>query len=164
MVCSDMMEHHPDALTSLPDYVKIVYWNYDSAQMAAPLRSGPVPAERVPVAGAPGVRFGSTGTELSVYYPDALRGLESLIPRMQKEGASEMLVTNWMKGSPHENTHYGFAYAADLAGMHLPWREDFPGALCCGDFGAPMLPVPGLRHSGLPLPMPSRCRTTCRTV
>jgi hypothetical protein len=136
MVWSDMMEHYPDALSSLPDYVKIVYWNYDLPKWPRPYAADLFRRKGFQVAGAPGVRFGSSGTELSVYYPDALRGLEALIPRMQREGTSEMLVTNWMKGSPHENTHYGFAYAAELCWNASTTREDFQTRYAAVTFGA----------------------------
>ena len=112
MVWSDMLEHHPEAISGLPGYVKIVYWNYDLPKWPRPYAVKMFSERGFRVAGAPGVRFGSSGTELAVYYPEALRGIESLIPKMHADGCGEFIVTNWMKGSPHENTHYGMAYAA----------------------------------------------------
>jgi len=136
MVWSDMLEHHPEALPLVPDYLKIVYWNYDMPKWPRPYAAGLFRRRGLQVVGAPGVRFGSSGTELSVYYLEALRGLEALIPRMHGEGTSEILVTNWMKGSPHENTHYGFAYAADLCWNATTRREDFQSRYARLVFGA----------------------------
>lgn len=136
LLWSDMLEHYPDALRLLPGYVTIVYWNYDPPEWPRPYATELFRKNRFRVAGAPAVRFGSSGTELSVYYPAALRGLETLIPRIQREGTSEVLVTNWMKGSPHENTHYGFAYAADLCWNTGTRREDFQRRYAWTEFGA----------------------------
>jgi hypothetical protein len=44
---------------------------------------------------------------------------------MYGEGCSEIIVTNWTKGSPHENTHYGFAYGADRCWDTAGGREEF---------------------------------------
>jgi hypothetical protein len=135
MIWSDMMEHYPDALALLPDSVKIVYWNYDPATRRRPYAAGLFRKRGLSVVGAPGVRFGSTGTELSIYYLAALRGLEALIPRMRHEGTPEFIVTNWTKGSPHENAHYGFAYAAELCWNTSTSRRQFDLAYARTTFG-----------------------------
>ena len=125
LLWSDMLESHPEATADVPGYVKIVYWNYDLPKWPRPYAAEAFRKRGFPVVGSPGVRFGSAGTELSVYYPGALRGIETLVPRMHAEGHKEFIVTNWMKGSPHENTHYGFAYAADLCWNASGSRADF---------------------------------------
>lgn len=84
--------------------------------------------------------IGPFGTELSVFYPAALKGIESLIPRAHREGVRGNIVTNWMKGSPYENTDFGFTYAAALtwdADISIS-REDFKARYAkltfgCGD-------------------------------
>ena len=132
-----MMEQHPEAVAALPKYVKVVYWNYDLRKWPRPYAAGLFRRHGLQVIGAPAVRFGSPGTELSVFYPQALRGLETLIPRMKSEGTSEIIVTNWMKGSPHENSHFGFAYGADLCWNAASRREDFQSRYAHVEFGAP---------------------------
>lgn len=125
MLWSDMLEHHPEAMDLLPDGLAIVYWNYDlptwGRGYAAPLflKRG------WPVIGAVGVRFGASGTELSVHYPHALRGIESFGARFFVDGGREIIATNWMKGSPHESTDYGLAYLAAIAWNLQTSRGDF---------------------------------------
>ncbi len=153
MVWSDMMERHPEALSLLPRYVKVVYWNYDMPKWPRPYAAEMFRRAGLQVVGAPGVRFGSSGTELSVYYPEALRGIETLIPRMHREGTSEIIVTNWMKGSPHENTHYGFAYAAELCWNTAAKREDFQKRYAKATFGADGLQLCRV-YEMLSLPLP----------
>ena len=120
------MESHPEAIPKLPKDIKIVYWNYDVPNWLRPYAVDLFLPHGFQVVGAPAVRFGGTGTDLSVFYPPSLRGIETLIPRMHRQGTSEIIVTNWTKGSPHEHTHYGFAYGADLCWTTTSRREDFP--------------------------------------
>ena len=54
-----------------------------------------------------------------------MTGIETLTKRVYQDGCREMLTTNWMKGSPHENTDYGLSYAADLAWNVAGTRENF---------------------------------------
>lgn len=137
LLWSDMLEHHPEALSLIPSSVQIVYWNYDMPRWPRPYLAELFRKQGFPVICAPAVRFGSSGTELSVFYPEALRGLETLIGRMLREGDSEVMVTNWMKGSPHENTHYGFAYAADLCWDASLSRSNFQDRYAALFFGLP---------------------------
>ncbi|MEO7648983.1 MAG: hypothetical protein ABIZ80_00815, partial [Bryobacteraceae bacterium] len=137
LMWSDMLEHHPEAASEIPRYVKIVYWNYDPPTWPRPFAAGRFRQRGFSVIGSPGVRFGSVGTELSIYYPEALRGIESLIPKMKADGFDEFIVTNWMKGSPHENAHYGFAYAGDLAWNASASRPDFQRRYAGVTFGLP---------------------------
>jgi len=44
---------------------------------------------------------------------------------MHHDGCREMLITNWMKGSPHESTDYGFAYGAALCWNRRLSRAEF---------------------------------------
>jgi hypothetical protein len=103
--------------------------------------------------GSPGVRFGSTGTELAVYYPEALRGIETLVPRMKCENFREFIVTNWMKGSPHENTHYGLAYAADQCWNASGGRAGFQHRYSGVTFGLPGSAIHDV-YDLLSLPLP----------
>jgi hypothetical protein len=137
MVWSDMLEHYPEAIAALPGWLEIVYWNYDLPKWPRPYAAKMFSDRGLRVVGAPGVRFGSSGTELSVYYPEALRGIESLIPKMYADGCGEFLVTNWMKGSPHENTHYGMAWAADLCWNTPATRAGFQDRYAAVAFGLP---------------------------
>jgi hypothetical protein len=125
LVWSDMLEHHPQAMSLLPKYLGIVYWNYDLPHWPRPYAVKTIMDQGFRTIAACGVRFGQTGTELSVYYREALRGIEALTNRVHQDGCREMITTNWMKGSPHENTEYGLTYAADLAWSVAGTREDF---------------------------------------
>jgi hypothetical protein len=113
MLWSDMLETYPEELARLPRDIKIVYWNYDMANWNRPYASAVLRRPGFQVIGAPAVRWGSAHTELSVNYQGVLRAIDTFVRRMHGEGSSEFIVTSWTKGSPHENAHYGFAYAAD---------------------------------------------------
>jgi len=113
LIWSDMLETHPEDLPRLPKDIKIVYWNYDMANWNRPYAAAMLRQPGFKVIGAPAVRWGSSHTELSVNYQGVLRAIETFIRRMHSEGSSDFIVTSWTKGSPHENAHYGFAYAAD---------------------------------------------------
>ncbi|UCD28641.1 MAG: family 20 glycosylhydrolase [Planctomycetota bacterium] len=154
MLWSDMMEHHPEAMDLLPtESLKIVYWNYDLPTWPRGYAAPMFINKGFKVIGSPGIRFGGTGTELSVYYPRALRGLESLIPRMYCDGCREIITTNWMKGSPHESTEYGSAYAAALMWNKSISRADFQSRYAGLTFG---LADPGIcnLHETLSLWLP----------
>jgi hypothetical protein len=125
LLWSDMLEHHPEAMELLPDNLKIVYWNYDFPTWPRPYAAPMFMEKGFQVIGATGVRFGATGTELSVYYLRALRGLEGLTWRLYADGCREMMTTNWMKGSPHESTDYGMVYGAALCWNQSISRADF---------------------------------------
>ena len=125
IVWSDMLEHHPQAMSLLPKYLGIVYWNYDLAFWPRAYEVKIFMDQGLRVIAAPAVRFGGAGTELAVYYPEALRGIEALTKRVYQDGCRETIITNWIKGSPHENTDYGLSYAADLAWSVAGTRQDF---------------------------------------
>lgn len=153
LVWSDMLEHHPEAIARLPKGIKIVYWNYDMPNWLRPYAVDRFLPHGLRVIGAPAVRFGGTGTDLSVFYPPALRGIETLIPRMRQQGTTEIIVTNWTKGSPHENTHYGFAYGADLCWSTAGRREDFQRRYARLAFGSNDPAICGV-YEMLSLPLP----------
>ena len=125
LLWSDGLQKMPAAMDYIPKYTEIVYWNYDLPNWPLPYYVRELQEAGFPVSAAPGVRFGHSGTELSVYYPEALRGIETFIPRAHADGVLDILVTNWMKGSPYENTDYGFAYAADFCWNIAVSRESF---------------------------------------
>jgi len=125
LIWSDMLENHPEGLQLLPKFFKIIYWNYDLPNWHLPYAVEEFTRAGFEVICAPAVRWGAAGTELSVYYLDSLRGIETLISRAHADGCREVIVTNWMKGSPHELADYGFAYAADVSWNSRVTREDF---------------------------------------
>lgn len=153
MVWSDMMESHPEAIPQLPKDIKIVYWNYDMPNWLRPYAVDQFLPHGFQVVGAPAVRFGGTGTDLSVFYPPALRGIETLIPRMHQQGTSEMIVTNWTKGSPHEMTHYGFAYGADRCWNTAGTRDEFQKRYARLSFGSDDPAICGV-YETLSIPLP----------
>ncbi|NLE60540.1 MAG: family 20 glycosylhydrolase [Planctomycetes bacterium] len=114
LLWSDMLEAHPEAVDQLPKDVKIVYWNYHLATWPRPYAAATFMKKGFEVLCANAVRSLALGTELSVYYPLALEGIESLTRRALSDGCREIITTNWMKGSPHESTQYGLVYAAAL--------------------------------------------------
>jgi hypothetical protein len=136
MLWNDIFEKYPEDIDKMPKYVKFVYWDYFPGHRPYVLND--LVRKKFEVIGACGVRFSAFGTELSVFYPAALKGIESLIPRAYREGVRGNIVTNWMKGSPYENTDFGFTYAAALA-----WdadisisREDFKARYAKITFGS----------------------------
>ena len=135
MVWSDMLEAHPEDIARLPKDIKIVYWNYDMFNWTRPYAAGLFQRHGLQLIGAPAVRWEGTHTELSVNYLGRLRGIEGLIRRMHSEGCHEIMVTSWTKGSPHENTHYGFAYGADRCWNTEGSREDFDRRYAQSAFG-----------------------------
>jgi hypothetical protein len=153
IVWSDMMENHPEAIPQLPKDINIVYWNYDVPNWLRPYAVDRFLRHGLRVIGAPAVRFGGTGTDLSVFYPPALRGIEALIPRIYEQGTSEIIVTNWTKGSPHETTHYGFAYGADLCWSTAVRREDFQRRYARLAFGSEDTAICSV-YETLSLPLP----------
>lgn len=135
IVWSDMLEHHPEAIDDLPPEVAVMYWNYDLPHWPRPYYARLFSDRGRRVIGASGVRFGASGTELSVYYPEALAGIESLTGRLHADGIREIVTTNWMKGSPHENTDYGLCYAAEMAWNPHALRQDFQRRYARWTFG-----------------------------
>jgi len=125
LIWSDMLENHREGIELLPKFFKIIYWNYDLPNWHMPYAVEEFMQAGFEVICAPAVRWGAAGTELSVYYPESLRGIETLVPRAYADGCRETIVTNWMKGSPHELADYGFAYAADISWNSRVTREDF---------------------------------------
>ncbi len=125
MLWHDGMFHMPEAMDIIPKYADVVYWQYFPTQWSNPEFPKTLLEKGYHVMASPGVRFGQSGTELSVYYNEALPGLEDLIPRMYSYGAREIIVTNWMKGSPFESTDYGMAYAGDLCWNTGITRDSF---------------------------------------
>jgi hypothetical protein len=124
MVWSDMLEHHPAAVDELPKHLKIVYWNYHLPTWSRPYAVDKFRARGFDVVAAPAVRYGGY-SEMSIYYPTALEGIETLIRRAHQDHCSEVMVTNWIKGSPYETSHYGFAWAAEVCWNTGARREDF---------------------------------------
>lgn len=131
----DMLEHHPEALSALPRYLTLVYWNYRMPNFPRPYPVGKWLDAGFDIINACGIRFGAHGTELSVYYPIAARGIQNLIPRTYKDGLDQVLVCNWMKGSPHENTDFGYAMAADLCWDTSVTTADFENRYAAVTFG-----------------------------
>jgi len=131
MIWSDMLEHHPEAVPQLPRDLKLVYWNYHLPTWGRPYAVEQFRKQGFQVVAAPAVRYGGF-SEMSVYYPTALEGIETLIPRAHRDGVTEVIVTNWIKGSPYELSHYGFAYGAELcwnaAGKPADFRERYARA------------------------------------
>jgi hypothetical protein len=87
------------------------------------------------VVAAPAVRYGGY-SEMSIYYPTALEGIEILIRRAHQDHCSEVMVTNWIKGSPYETSHYGFAWAAEVCWNTGARREDFQARYAKCAFGS----------------------------
>ncbi len=135
LLWSDMLEHHPEASDQLSKDLKIVYWNYRLSTWPRPYALPTFIAQGFPVICAPAVRENSDGTELSVYYKAILPGMEALILRAYADGCREVITTNWMKGSPHESTHYGLIYAAALSWNKGTSRGDFQGIYAERTFG-----------------------------
>jgi hypothetical protein len=134
MVWSDMLEHHPEAVDALPKHLKIVYWNYHLPTWPRKYAVDKFRAQGFDVVAAPAVRYGGY-SEMSIYYPTALEGIETLIRRAHQDGCTEMMVTNWIKGSPYENCHYGFAWAAEICWNTDARRDDFNRRYAKAAFG-----------------------------
>ncbi len=124
MVWSDMLEHYPEAIGELPKHLKIVYWNYHLPTWPRPYAVGKFRAQGLDVVVAPAVRYGGY-SEMSIYYPAALEGIQTLLRRAHADSCSEVMVTNWIKGSPYETSHYGFAWAGEVSWNSAARRDDF---------------------------------------
>lgn len=134
MLWSDMLEHHPEAVEELPKHLKIVYWNYHLPTWPRKYAVDKFRAQGFDVVAAPAVRYGGY-SEMSIYYPLALEGIETLIRRAHQDRCSEIMVTNWTKGSPYENCHYGFAWAAEMCWNTGARRDDFNRRYAKAAFG-----------------------------
>jgi len=124
LIWSDMLIRHSEAIDRLPQYVGIVYWNY-SYRPGRKYDAGMFLTRGRRVVGAHAVRYGTRGTELSVYYRGVLGNIGALTRRLHEDGCREIITTNWRKGSPHETTDYGLAFAADVAWDTKTTRKDF---------------------------------------
>jgi hypothetical protein len=153
LLWSDMLEHHPQAMDGLPRDLKILYWNYNLPNWPRPYAVPMFHKQGFQVICSPAVRSGAAGTELSVYYPEALKGIESLIRRATADGCREFICTNWMKGSPHESTEYGQMYAAALSWNESTSRADFQDRYARLTFGLND-PRICLLYEKLSLPLP----------
>jgi len=134
MVWSDMLEHHPEAVDELPKHLKIIYWNYHLPTWARPYAIDKFQARGFDVVAAPAVRYGGY-SEMSNYYPTALEGIETLVRRAHQDHCSEVMITNWIKGSPYETCHYGFAWAAEVCWNTDARRDDFARRYAKSAFG-----------------------------
>jgi hypothetical protein len=96
-----MLEHHPEAGRCVcSKHLKIVYWNYQSANLASEvMRSISSARMGFDVVAAPAVRYGGY-SEMFHLLPDRRWKESNADTPRAPGGLHEMMVTNWIKGSP----------------------------------------------------------------
>ena len=108
---SDMAETHPDALSQLPPYAEMMYWNYDIPNSSRPMAFGEF-TRRGETWAAAGIRFGQCNSTM-YHFDDAMRSIGLLAQEARRLGCTKFVATDWMKAVPHELSAIGRAWAAD---------------------------------------------------